>query len=90
VVGHGELHPNHSRLEKALDYIRNTPVIRDVLLSGGDPLVLSDDRLDWLLTRLRQIPHVEIIRIGTKIPRCFPRESHPNWSVYSIGIILCG
>ncbi len=78
VVGHGELHPNHSRLEKALDYIRNTPTIRDVLLSGGDPLVLSDDRLDWLLTRLRQIPHVEIIRIGTKIPSVLPQRVTPQ------------
>jgi lysine 2,3-aminomutase len=78
VVGHGELHPNHSRLEKALDYIRNTTTIRDVLLSGGDPLVLSDDRLDWLLTRLRQIPHVEIIRIGTKIPSVLPQRVTPQ------------
>ena len=78
VVGHGELHPNHSRLEKALDYIRNTPTIRDVLLSGGDPLVLSDDRLDWILTRLRQIPHVEIIRIGTKIPSVLPQRITPQ------------
>ena len=78
VVGHGELHSNHSRLEKALDYIRNTPTIRDVLLSGGDPLLLSDDRLDRLLTRLRQIPHVEIIRIGTKIPSVLPQRVTPQ------------
>lgn len=78
VVGHGELHPNHSRLEKALDYIRNTPSVRDVLLSGGDPLVLSDDRIDWILSRLRQIPHVEIIRIGTKIPSVLPQRITPQ------------
>jgi lysine 2,3-aminomutase len=78
VVGQGELHPNHSRLEKALDYIRKTSTIRDVLLSGGDPLVLSDDRLDWILTRLRQIPHVEIIRIGTKIPSVLPQRITPQ------------
>jgi lysine 2,3-aminomutase len=78
VVGHGELHPNHSRLEKAIDYIRNTPTIRDVLLSGGDPLTLSDDRLDWILTCLRQIPHVEIIRIGTKIPAVLPQRVTPQ------------
>jgi len=46
VVGHGAIHPSRSRLEKAIDYIRNTPAIRDVLLSGGDPLTLSDERLD--------------------------------------------
>jgi len=78
VVGHGELNPDQSRLEKALDYIRTTPEIRDVLLSGGDPLVLNDDRLDWLLTRLRQIPHVEIIRIGTKIPSVLPQRVTPQ------------
>ncbi len=78
VVGHGKLHPNHSRLEKALEYIRNTPSIRDVLLSGGDPLVLSDDRLDRILTGLRQIPHVEIIRIGTKIPAVLPQRVTPQ------------
>lgn len=78
VVGHGELHPSHRRLEKALDYIRNTPEIRDVLLSGGDPLLLSDERLDWILTRLRQIPHVEIIRIGTKVPAVLPQRITPR------------
>lgn len=90
VVGHGQLHADYSRLEKALEYICQTPSIRDVLLSGGDPLVLSDDRLDWILTRLRKIPHVEIIRIGTKIPAVLPqrvtpqlirmlRRHHPLW-----------
>ena len=49
VVGHGELAPNEARLEQAFDYIRRTPTIRDVLISGGDPLALSDDRLDWIL-----------------------------------------
>lgn len=90
VVGHGRLFFNRRRLEQALDYIRRTPTIRDVLLSGGDPLTLSDGRLDWLLTRLRQIKHVEIIRIGTKIPAVLPqritpqlvrmlRRHHPLW-----------
>ena len=53
VVGHGEIAPSEKRLEKALEYIRRTPAIRDVLLSGGDPLALSEDRLDWILSRLR-------------------------------------
>lgn len=90
VVGHGRLFFNRRRLENALDYIRRTPTIRDVLLSGGDPLTLGDARLDWLLTRLRQIRHVEIIRIGTKIPAVLPqritlqlvrmlRRHHPLW-----------
>jgi lysine 2,3-aminomutase len=78
VVGHGRLFFNRRRLEQALEYIRRTPAIRDVLLSGGDPLTLSDSRLDWLLTRLRQIKHVEIIRIGTKIPAVLPQRVTPQ------------
>jgi lysine 2,3-aminomutase len=90
VVGHGVLHPAVSRLEKAFEYIRINPQIRDVLVSGGEPLALSDDRLDWILTELRRIPHVEIIRIGTKAPVVLPqrvtpqltrmlRSHHPIW-----------
>jgi lysine 2,3-aminomutase len=90
VVGHGELIPSESRLEKALEYIRETPSIRDVLLSGGDPLAMSEERLDWILTRLREIPHVEFVRIGTKMPAVLPqritpqlcrvlRKFHPLW-----------
>ena len=78
MVGHGRLFFNRKRLEQALEYIRRTPTIRDVLLSGGDPLTLSDSRLDWLLTRLRQIKHVEIIRIGTKIPAVLPQRITPQ------------
>ena len=77
-------------LEAAIDYIRRTPAIRDVLISGGDPLTLGDERLKWLLERLRAIPHVEIIRIGTKVPAVLPqritpalvrmlRKFHPLW-----------
>ena len=55
-------------LAAALDWIRATPEIRDVLLTGGDPLVFSDDRLGWLLAELRAIPHVEIVRLGTRLP----------------------
>ncbi|MEW6427416.1 MAG: KamA family radical SAM protein [Thermodesulfobacteriota bacterium] len=57
-----------------LDYIRRTPQISDVLLSGGDPLLLSDDRLADLLGRLRAIPHVEIIRIGSRVPCTLPQR----------------
>jgi lysine 2,3-aminomutase len=60
--------------DTALDYIRMHPEIRDVLLSGGDPLTLSDARLEYLLSRLRAIPHVEIIRIGTKVPVVLPQR----------------
>ena len=78
VVGKGTIHPQKSRLEKAIDYIRNTPTVRDVLLSGGDPLLLSDERLEWILKQLRQIPHVEIIRIGTKVPSVLPQRITPK------------
>ena len=63
--------------ERAIDYIAGTPVIRDVLLSGGDPLVLSDDRLEWLLSRLRRIRHVEFLRIGSKVPVVLPQRVTP-------------
>jgi len=90
MVGHGDVTPSESRLEQAFEYIRRTPTIRDVLLSGGDPLAMSEGRLDWVLTRLRQIPHVEFIRIGTKMPAVLPqritpelcrmlRKHHPLW-----------
>ena len=56
----------------ALEYIRKTPSIRDVLISGGDPLTLSDGRLETILSQLRKIEHVEIIRIGTRVPVTMP------------------
>ncbi|MCU0872719.1 MAG: lysine 2,3-aminomutase, partial [Pirellulaceae bacterium] len=58
VVGHGEIVPNEKRLQMSFEYIRRTPQIRDVLISGGDPLTLAEDRLDWILSNLRAIPHV--------------------------------
>lgn len=78
VVGHGALHPSRSRLEQALTYIEKTPAVRDVLLSGGDPLLLGDDKLAWILSRLRQIPHVDIVRIGTKVPAVLPQRITPR------------
>jgi lysine 2,3-aminomutase len=73
----GEYLFNTSQWERALDYIRSTPAIRDVLLSGGDPLVLSDERLEWLLSHLRGIPHVEFLRVGTKVPAALPQRITP-------------
>lgn len=78
------------QLDAALDYIRRTPTIRDVLLSGGDALCISDERLEMILRRLRAIPHVEIIRIGTRTPVVMPqritdklcqiiKKYHPVW-----------
>jgi lysine 2,3-aminomutase len=64
----------HPEYEQALRYIEAHPEIRDVLLSGGDPLLLSDKKIDHLLGRLRAIPHVEFIRIGTRIPVFLPQR----------------
>jgi lysine 2,3-aminomutase len=86
----GEYDFSKTQWERALAYIAAHPEIRDVLISGGDPLTLSDDRLDYLLTRLRAIPHVEFIRIGTKVPVVLPmrvthaltamlKKHHPLW-----------
>lgn len=66
-----------AKWERALDYIAANPNVRDVLLSGGDPLTLSDDKLEWLLSRLKEIPHVELIRIGTKAPVVMPQRITP-------------
>jgi len=63
--------------EKAIEYIANNPNVRDVLLSGGDPLTLSDEKLEWLLSRLHRISHVELIRIGTKVPVVLPQRITP-------------
>ncbi|MBN2535491.1 MAG: KamA family radical SAM protein [Spirochaetales bacterium] len=60
------------RWDRAIEYIKKTPAIRDVLVSGGDPLTLPDEKLKNLLFKLRKIPHVEIIRIGTKVPVVLP------------------
>lgn len=79
VVGHGEIMPNEQRLEKAFEYIRQTPQIRDVLISGGDPLALAEDKLDWILGNLRKIPHLEFIRIGTKMPAVLPQRITPQF-----------
>jgi lysine 2,3-aminomutase len=68
----GDEPPTTAELEAGLDYIAQTPRIRDVLLSGGDPLLLSTRRLGHLLGRLRAIPHVETIRIGTRLPVVCP------------------
>ena len=68
-------HPEH---ERALRYIEAHPEVRDVLLSGGDPLLLSDRKLDHLLGRLRAIRHVEFIRIGSRIPVFLPQRITPE------------
>ena len=77
-------------IDAAIEYIRETPEVRDVLLSGGDALLVGDDYLEYILGELREIPHVEIIRIGTRTPVVLPqrvtpelvkmlRKYHPIW-----------
>ncbi|MEC9281882.1 MAG: KamA family radical SAM protein [Bdellovibrionota bacterium] len=67
-TGKEQVFPKKDEYQAGLDYIKNTPKIREVILSGGDPLSLSDNRLEQVLKDLREIPHVEIIRIGSRIP----------------------
>ena len=68
----------HPDFDKQIAYIARHPEIRDVLLSGGDPLLLSDDKLENLLGRLRAIPHVEFLRIGSRIPTFLPQRITPE------------
>jgi lysine 2,3-aminomutase len=90
MVGGGEYTFSLPQWQRALDYIAAHPAIRDVLLSGGDPLTIATDKLEWLLSRLRAIKHVEFLRIGTKVPLVLPqrvtrdlvrmlRRYHPLW-----------
>lgn len=89
-VGDVDSIPTKKEILQGIDYIKKTPEVRDVLLSGGDPFLLSDTYLDWILTELRKIPHLEIIRIGTRTPVVLPyritdslinvlKKHHPLW-----------
>jgi lysine 2,3-aminomutase len=89
-VGDTDLIPRKEEIAQGIEYIKNTPSIRDVLLSGGDPFLLSDEKIDWILTEVQKIPHVEVIRIGTRTPVVLPyritddltnllKKHHPLW-----------
>ncbi len=89
-VGDPDGIPDRARLAQGIDYIRRTPQVRDVLLSGGDPFLLPDEEIDWILSELRKIEHVEVIRIGTRTPVVLPyritdalveilKKHHPVW-----------
>jgi lysine 2,3-aminomutase len=89
-AGHEDKDMPMDRIEKGIEYIRNTPVVRDVLLSGGDALLISDEKLEYVIKKLREIPHVEIIRIGSRVPVVCPqritddlvnmlKKYHPIW-----------
>jgi lysine 2,3-aminomutase len=77
-------------INKCIEYIRKTPVVRDVLLSGGDCLLVDDDILDYIFTELRKIPHVQVVRLGSRTPVVMPqritdelcnmlKKHHPVW-----------
>lgn len=78
MVGRSAGQGGRARWEEGLAYIESRREIRDVLLSGGDPLTMEEDALEWLLTRLRRIKHVELIRIGTKTPAVLPQRITPR------------
>jgi lysine 2,3-aminomutase len=90
IVGDAAATFSKREFDAQLDYIRRTPQVRDVLLSGGDPLTMKPSLLDWLLGRLREIEHVEIVRIGSRVPVFLPQridaefgemvqKHHPLW-----------
>lgn len=89
-VGDVDSIPSKNEVMKGIEYIKDNSEVRDVLLSGGDPFLLSTDYLDWILTELQKISHVEIIRIGTRTPAVLPyritdnlitmlKKHHPIW-----------
>ena len=78
LVGSGDAPIGEDELRKALDYIAADPSIHDVILSGGDPLMLDDASLSKILTGLRAIPHVALIRIGTRVPVTLPERITPD------------
>ncbi len=89
-VGKVDTHLSRSALACGINYIKEHPEIRDVLLTGGDPLVASDEWLEWIISNIRAIEHVQIIRIGTRVPCTMPQritdelcqmlsKYHPIW-----------
>jgi lysine 2,3-aminomutase len=90
MVAKDKCHFGVKNLEASFHYLESHPEIRDVLLSGGDPLTMKDEDISYILARLRKIPHIEFIRIGTKVPVVLPqritqrlvnilRKYHPLW-----------
>jgi lysine 2,3-aminomutase len=77
LVGEEDYAISNAEIETAVDYIRKTRAVRDVLVSGGDPLTLSDDRLEYIISQLRGIDQVEVIRIGTRVPCTLPMRITP-------------
>jgi lysine 2,3-aminomutase len=90
MVGDADFMMRKDELQEAIDYLAARPEVRDVLLTGGDPLVFNDRNLAWLLEKLRAIPHIEVIRFGSRLPVTLPyrvtdelcalfKRHHPIW-----------
>ena len=77
LIGQADVHRHKALIEESLEYIRQNPEIRDVLITGGDALLLEDLELEWILSSVRAIPHVEIIRIGTRSLVAMPQRVTP-------------
>ena len=77
-AGRHDLEPSKAQLEGCIEYIKNNPAVRDVIISGGDALMLSDKSIDWLLSEIRAIEHVEVIRLGTRMPVVCPQRITPE------------
>ena len=67
-----------SQIDKCIDYVREHPEVRDVLLSGGDALLISDEKFEYIISKLRAIPHVEIVRMGSRTPVVMPQRITPE------------
>jgi lysine 2,3-aminomutase len=78
IVGSSENCITQQELDEAVAYIQATKKIRDVLISGGDPLLLEDDHLESIIAKVRKVPHVEIVRIGTRVPVTLPQRITPS------------
>jgi len=78
LIGECDTHASKDKLVKAINYIRENSEIRDVLVTGGDAFMLSDLAIEWILSELRSIKHVEIIRFGTRAPVTLPQRITPE------------
>ncbi|RUT86536.1 MAG: KamA family radical SAM protein [Mesorhizobium sp.] len=78
-AGRNAIVSNRDLIDKGIAYIAERPEIRDVLLSGGDPLMMGDNKIEYALSRLRHLPHVQIIRIGTRTPVTMPQRITPEF-----------
>ena len=77
-IGKKDVVLSEKAILKQIKYVENTPAIRDVIISGGDPLLLPDETIEFILKKLRNIPHLEILRIGSRVPCTLPQRITPE------------